>query len=188
MTTLVTGAGGFVGGHVVRRLAGAGEPVRALDIAWATPPPAGAERVTASILEPEALARAMRGVRAVIHAAAIAHLWAADRFAHDRVNSMGTCHVLAAARRAGARTVLVSSYVTLVSRDERDGRTLDESVEVPPSRLLGSYPRTKRQAELFALSAAATGQHVTIVMPSAPVGSGDANMTPPTRMLPAAAR
>jgi dihydroflavonol-4-reductase len=183
VTTLVTGAGGFVGGHIVRRLAAAGEPVRALDIAWATPPPAGAEQVTASILEPDALSHAMRGARAVIHAAAVAHLWAPDRFAHDRVNSMGACHVLAAARRAGARTVLVSSYVTLVSRDERGGRTLDESVEVPPSRLLGSYPRTKRQAELFALSAAATGQPVTIVMPSAPVGAGDANLTPPTRML-----
>jgi dihydroflavonol-4-reductase len=183
VTTLVTGAGGFVGGHVVRRLAAAGESVRALDVAWATPPSAGVERITASILEPDALARAMRGARAVIHAAAIAHLWAPERFAHDRVNSLGTCHVLAAARRAGARTVLVSSYVTLVSRDERGGRTLDESVEVPPSRLLGPYPRTKRQAELFALSAAATGQPVIIVMPSAPVGAGDANLTPPTRML-----
>lgn len=183
MTTLVTGAGGFVGGHVVRRLVAAGEPVHALDLGWATPPPQQAERITASILDPDALAGAMRGVRSVIHAAAIAHLWTPDRFDYDRVNVVGTCRVLAAARRAGARTVLVSSYVTLVSRGEHGGRILDEMVEVPPSRLLGPYPRTKRQAELFALSAAATGQPVTIVMPSAPVGAKDANLTPPSRML-----
>src|SRR5699024_7088016 len=83
----------------------------------------------------------------------------------------------------GARTVLISSYVTLVSRQARGGAMLDETVEAPPSHLLGPYPRTKRQAELFALSAAATGQPVTIVMPSAPVGAGDANLTPPTRLL-----
>ncbi len=184
MTTLVTGAGGFVGGFVVRRLAAAGETVRALDIAWgAPPPPPGTERVTASILDPDALEAAMRGVRAVIHAAAIAHLWTQRRVDYDRVNALGTCRVLAAARRAGARTVLVSSYVTLVARDQPGGRTLDETVEVPPGRLLGPYPRTKRQAELFALSAAATGQPVTIVMPSAPVGAEDVNLTPPTRML-----
>lgn len=183
MTTLVTGAGGFLGGHIVRQLLAAGEPVRALDIAWPTPVPEGAETVTASILDPDALAAAMRGAEHVVHAAAIAHLWTPGRFDHDRVNGLGTCRVLAAARQAGARTVLVSSFVTLVAREERGGRVLDETIEVPPSRLLGSYPRTKRQAELFALSAAAAGQPVTIVMPSAPVGSGDAGLTPPTRML-----
>ena len=183
MTTLVTGAGGFVGGHIVRRLLALGEPVRALDIAWASPTPPAAERVTASVLDPDALAAATQGARAVIHAAAIAQLWSPGRFDFDRVNGLGTARVLAAARRAGARTVLVSSYVTLVGRDTDPGALLDETVEVPPSRLLGDYPRTKRQAELFALSAAATGQPVTIVMPSAPVGAGDASLTPPTRML-----
>lgn len=183
MTTLVTGAGGFVGGHVVRRLLAAGEPVRALDVQWGAPPPERAERVTASILDPEGLSRAMQGVGAVIHAAAIAQLWTPQRIDYDRVNAMGTCRVLAAARRVGARVVLVSSYVTLVARGERGGRVLDETVEVSPSRLLGPYPRTKRQAELFALSAAAAGQSVTIVMPSAPVGAGDTSLTPPTRML-----
>lgn len=183
MITLVTGAGGFIGGRVVNSLVAAGEPVRALDIAWGTPPLADAERVTASILDPDALGRAMQGVGAVIHAAAITRLWSPGRFDYDRVNGLGTARVLAAARRARARVVHVSSYVTLVDRDTPSGATLDETVEVPPSRLVGDYPRSKRQAELFALSAAAAGQPVTIVLPSAPIGAGDANLTPPTVML-----
>lgn len=183
MTTLVTGAGGFIGGHVVRRLLEAGEAVRALDIAWASEPPPEAERITASILDPDALKVAMRGAEAVIHAAAIAHLWTPKPRDYDRVNSFGTCRVLAAARREGARMVLVSSYVTLVARDQSGTPTLDETTSIAPAQLLGPYPRTKRQAELFALSAAALGQPVTIVMPSAPVGAGDASLTPPTRML-----
>lgn len=183
MMTLVTGAGGFIGGHVLRRLIEAGERVRALDIVWAGDPPPEAGRVTASILDPDALAIAMRGVDAVIHAAAITDLWTPTPRDYDRVNALGTCRVLAASRKAGARMVLVSSYVTLVSRDQRAGQMLDETSAVAPSQLLGPYPRTKRQAELFALSAAALGQDVTIVMPSAPVGAGDTSLTPPTRML-----
>ena len=183
MTTLVTGAGGFIGGHVVRRLVEAGERVRALDIAWAGDPAPEVERITASILDPDALATAMSGVDAVIHAAAIAHLWTPNPRNYDRVNTLGTARVLAASRRAGARMVLVSSYVTLISRDQRAGEMLDETIAIAPSQLLGPYPRTKRQAELFALSAAALGQDVTIVMPSAPVGAGDTSLTPPTRML-----
>src|SRR5690625_2604357 len=182
MTTLITGAGGFIGAEVARRLVASGERVRGLDISWASDLPPAVERITGPILDPSTLEGAMCGASFVIHAAAIAHLWTPNPRDYDRVNALGTCRVLAAARRAGARTVLVSSYVTLISADSGPA-ILDESISIPPAQLLGAYPRTKRQAELFALSAAALGQEVTIVMPSAPIGAGDANLTPPTRML-----
>ena len=60
---------------------------------------------------------------------------------------------------------------------------LDETMELPPSDLLGPYPRTKREAELAAMSVARVGQDVVIVLPSAPIGPGDHRLTPPSRMI-----
>jgi dihydroflavonol-4-reductase len=181
--TLITGAGGFLGGHVAAALAARGEAVRALDIAFPAALPEGAERIEGSILNPDLLSRAAAGAGAVIHCAAVADLWAPRNLVYHRVNMRGTCEVLIAARKAGARVVHVSSYVTLIGGPDRGEVTLDETVELPPSAMLGPYPRSKREAELAALSAARMGQEVVIVQPSAPVGPGDHRLTPPSRMI-----
>ncbi len=181
--TLVTGAGGFLGRHVVAALAGRGEAVRGLDLSFPAPLAGGAETIEGSILDPDLMARAAKGAGAVIHCAAVTDLWARRPVIHDRVNTRGTCEVLIAARRAGARMVHVSCHATLVGGPDTGERTVDETLELPPSQMLGRYPRTKREAEIFALAAARMGQEVVIVMPSAPVGPGDWRLTPPTRML-----
>jgi dihydroflavonol-4-reductase len=181
--TLVTGAGGFLGGHVVAALLARGEAARALDIAFPVAPAPEAERIDGSILDEDLLGRAAAGAQAVIHCAAVADLWVPQNIAYHRVNMRGTCEVLIAARRAGARVVHVSSYVTLIGGPDRGEVTLDETVELTPSDMLGRYPRSKREAELAALSAARMGQDVVIVQPSAPVGPGDHRLTPPSRMI-----
>ncbi len=181
--TLVTGAGGFIGRHVVAALVGRGEAVRGLDLSFPAPLAQGADTIEGSILDPDLMARAAKGAGAVIHCAAVADLWARPPVIYDRVNTRGTCEVLIAARRAGARMVHVSSHTTLVGGPDAGERTVDETLELPPSQLLGRYPRTKREAEIFALAAARMGQEVVIAMPSAPVGPGDWRLTPPTRML-----
>ena len=185
--TLVTGAGGFVGGHVVAALVARSEAVRALDVAFPVALPPTVERIDGSILDADVLSSATAGARAVIHCAAVTDLWAPQNLAYHRVNMRGTCEVLIAARRADARVVHVSSYVTLIGGPDLGPDTgealLDETVELSPSDMLGSYPRSKREAELAALSAARMGQEVVIVQPSAPVGPGDSRLTPPSRMI-----
>jgi dihydroflavonol-4-reductase len=176
--TLVTGGGGFVGGHVAAALLARGERVRVLDLDPAGAP-AGAEAVAGSILDPAALASAVAGADAVIHAAALAALWVPRAADVDRVNRAGAEAVFAAARRVGARVVHVSSFTTLVGGPPRTA-ALDESVELPPEAMLGPYPRAKRAAELAAL---ASGADVVIALPSAPVGPGDRRLTPPTRLI-----
>ena len=181
MTTLVTGAGGFLGGHICRRLRVSGQAVRGFDLAY--PGRRHDDDVVGSILEPETLRPAFEGVTGVIHAAALAQLWVPGRFDYDRVNGVGTCRVLAEARRVGAKLVYVSSYTTLIGRDMTCNVVLDETVEIVPNRLCGRYPRSKRQAELFVQAAAEAGQDACIVMPTAPVGLGDHNLTPPSAMI-----
>ena len=183
MTVLVTGAGGFLGGNVVRELVAQGRAVRTLDLEFPTPLLDEVEIVTGSILDPDHLAATMGGVTHIVHAAAIAHLWTPGRFDYDRVNVVGTCRVLAEARRIGAKVVHVSSFTTLVGKDTPADEMLDETVEIVPNHLLGPYPRSKRQAELAVLSAVGAGVDACIVMPGAPVGAGDHRLTPPTAML-----
>jgi len=189
--TLVTGAGGFLGGHVVAALAARGEAVRALDITFPAPLPEEVERVEASILDTARLSAAAAGTGEVIHCAAVTDLWIPRRVLYDRVNTRGTCEVLIAARQAGARMVHVSSHLTLIGRAEggvgHGETTVDEMVELTPSETLGPYPRTKREAELAVLSAAKMGQEAVIVLPSAPIGPGDHRPTPAGRMIRALA-
>src|SRR2546430_11012380 len=73
MSVLVTGASGLVGSHVVEALVARGEPVRALvrPASRAAVLPLGAEAVTGDVTDPAAWQAAARGVRAIVHAAAI---------------------------------------------------------------------------------------------------------------------
>ena len=108
---LVTGAAGFVGRHLVRRLAQGGNAVRAMvrDKASYQPPPA-VEVVAADLTEPGTLPAAVEGVGAVVHCAAItANLKEPYRGAYDAVHRAGTAHLMAAARLAGVRRVTLMS-------------------------------------------------------------------------------
>ena len=104
MRVLVTGAGGFLGRHLVERLLARGDAVTAVDL-----DPAGladgADAVAADVTDEGAMARAAEGAEAVIHAAAVTGLWARDPGLFERVNHHGTRTVLAAAN-AGRIAVL----------------------------------------------------------------------------------
>src|ERR1700751_2435982 len=102
MTTLVTGAAGFLGSHVARQLVARGESVRVLlrpssqNRAIADLP---LDYVTGDLRDNESLDRAVKGVTHVFHGAADYRLWAKDsRDIYDS-NVGGTKNILAAAKR-----------------------------------------------------------------------------------------
>lgn len=100
MKVLVTGATGFVGSHLVTRLAGEGLEVRAFARGMgAARFPVGVETVAGDVTDPHALARAAAGVDAVVHLVAII----AERrgATYERVNVGGTSNVIRAMRQAG---------------------------------------------------------------------------------------
>ncbi|MGH3345332.1 MAG: NAD-dependent epimerase/dehydratase family protein, partial [Carbonactinosporaceae bacterium] len=116
MRVLVTGGAGFIGSHLVGCLAEAGHEVRVLDdrSAGGAPPPPHAEFVTADIRDREAVARAVTGVDAVCHHAAVVGLGVdlSDLPRYVDVNVNGTAVLLAAMTEARVpRLVLASSMV-----------------------------------------------------------------------------
>lgn len=104
---LVTGGSGYLGSHIVRRLAAAGRPVRAmvrsLDAARQEQRLAGVtvDLVQGDVTQPASLAPAMADVSAVIHTVAIA----IERrgATYEQVNTQGTLNVLHAAQSAGIK-------------------------------------------------------------------------------------
>ena len=116
MTVLVTGGTGFVGGHVVHALRARDVPVRALvrEPARATRLGAwGVELVRGDVADAESLAAACDGVDAIVHLVAIITGKRAD---FERVMAQGTRDLVAVAKSAGVRRVVLASALGL---DER---------------------------------------------------------------------
>jgi dihydroflavonol-4-reductase len=138
--------------------------------------------VFADIRDAEAVEQAARDCDVVLHLAANPNLWARDPDEFEQVNHQGTRHVLAAARTAGARrTVYVSTESILAS--PRGNGVITEDTRTALGDMLGPYCRSKWLAEQAAGEAADAGDPVVIVRPSIPIGPGDRNLGPPSRMI-----
>lgn len=181
---LVTGGAGFLGRHVVAELLKAGLRVRVLDTAEGFAR-AGLEWIRGTVADPAIVKQAYVDVSQVIHLAAIPHLWTDDVRDFDRVNHHGTQVMLDEARQQGiAAFVHVSSLTTRISGSIGGDPRLVRESDIPPlTAMLGAYPRSKWRAEAAARAAASDALPVRIAIPTMPMGPGDVNMTPPSRMV-----
>ncbi len=182
-TVLVTGASGFIGGAVVRRLRAEGAAVRVL-VRQSSPRdnvPADCEVLVGDVTDRESVRRAMDGVSALFHLAADYRLWAPDPEPVMRVNVSGTEIVMREALRAGvARVVHTSSVATL----DPDSAPCTESDRLTPERAVGAYKLSKILSErLVERMVADEGLPAVIVCPSAPLGAGDVRPTPTGRIV-----
>jgi dihydroflavonol-4-reductase len=191
MTTLVTGATGFVGSHIARQLVNQGQAVRIFSrpskLAGKRTSGADAladlpvERAEGDLRDAASIERAMRGVSRVFHVAADYRLWSAHPEEIYDTNVGGTERVLDAAKRAGVEHIVYTSTVATIAvprhalPNEETQATLDE--------MIGHYKRSKFMAEQEAIRAAASGVPVVIVNPTAPVGPGDWKPTPTGKII-----
>lgn len=176
LTILVTGATGFIGGHLARRLVQEGARVRALVRSphkAAALADLGVEIIPGDITDRDGVRRATRGASIVYHAAA----WAdeqGDRDAVWAVNVTGTQHMVDAAIAEGvARFIHLSSCAVYGSRQQMD---IDESA---PPRMTGRvYHDSKVAAEEVVFAAYRDhGLPVVVARPSQVYGPGSPQFT-----------
>jgi len=113
---LVTGATGFVGGHVVGALRRAGQQVRCLvrDLRTAAKPElAGCELAEGNMTEPRSLASAVDGAECVVHLVAIRQ---GKHEQFERIMSRGTRDLVVAAQEAGVRRFVLMSALGVAER------------------------------------------------------------------------
>jgi len=181
----ITGATGFVGGHVARCYAAEGATLRLLTRQASqldSLTGIDAEMVTGDLREPAKLRSALEGCDALVHVAADYRLWVRDPEQMYAANVRGTRELLKLARESGVqRVVYTSSVATMGFRT--DGTVVNEETPVSLTDMIGHYKRSKFLGELEAVQAAKAGQHVIILNPTTPIGPGDSKPTPTGRII-----
>jgi dihydroflavonol-4-reductase len=184
MTTLVTGATGFVGSAVARALAARGHALRLLvrsasdrrNIAGLD-----ADIVTGDLTDAESLKQAAAGCRYVVHVAADYRFWVPDPQAMLRANIDGALAMMRAA--SGAERIVHTSSVAALGQIG-DGTPADEQTPTREADFVGVYKRSKYLAERAVLDLAAKESlPIVVVNPAAPVGPRDIKPTPTGKMV-----
>lgn len=172
MTVLVTGASGFVGAALLRRLsAEPGCSVRACSRSRPLIVPPGVEWVEGPELGGNSSwVEALAGVEVVVHLAARVHVMAegdaAEPAAYHRVNVEGTEHLARASAEAGVRRLV---YLSSLKVHGEEGVFHEESELAP----VDAYGASKREAEARLLAVGArTGLEVVIIRPPLAYGPG----------------
>jgi dihydroflavonol-4-reductase len=185
MKALVTGATGFVGAAVARRL---------LDNQWQVCVLArqgsdrrnlrglDAEVIEGDLTDVNSLQHAVRGCEGLFHVAADYRLGARDPKQLYRANVEGTRNVLTAAHRSGVQRIVYTGSVATIGIPA-DGTPGDEKTANSLENMIGHYKRSKYLAEEVVREAVREGLPVVIVSPSTPVGPGDLKPTPTGQLV-----
>src|SRR5438128_1134306 len=185
MTTLVTGATGFVGWHIarllttrvnrVRVLVRPGSQLRSLEAL-------NVDCVYGDLRDASSLSKALEGVRQVFHVAADYRLWAKDPDEIYESNVAGTRNLLEASRQAGVERFVYTSSVGTIAVPAGE-RLPDERTQARLDQMIGHYKRSKFMAEEEVMQAVANGFPAVVVNPTTPVGPGDWKPTPTGRII-----
>jgi dihydroflavonol-4-reductase len=177
MKAFVTGATGFIGGHVARKLRDRGDEVVAL---VRSPEKAGAlrelgcELVQGDLSDDGAITRATAGCAAVFHIGAMYKVGIpkSEHPAMYDANVLGTQRVIDAATEAQVARIVYVSTGNVYGNTGR--KVVDENYERPqPPEFLSYYDETKYMAHKVAADRIAKGAPIVIAMPGGVYGPDD---------------
>ncbi|MGD9739406.1 MAG: NAD-dependent epimerase/dehydratase family protein [Bauldia sp.] len=182
---LVTGATGFLGQYVVRKLIEIGQPViatgRNLKVGLALQEE-GADFRPVDLTDAQGMRAAMKGVSAVVHSGALSSAWGKTSEFHA-TNVGGTENVIAACLAEGVKRLVYISSPSVMTRAE-DQWNLKETDPLPDGHV-SIYSLTKRLGEERVHQVADRLQTV-ILRPKAIYGIGDTAIFP--RLIKAASK
>ncbi len=186
MTSVVTGANGFVGAALCRALCERGQEVRAFVREGADTSNLADLPVTLAygdLRDKESLEKAMQGCQFLYHVAADYRLWVPDPANMYAINVDGSRNAVMAAVAAGVERIVYTSSVAVIKPDEHGGVS-DETTPTLESDMIGHYKRSKFLAdEAVCELVAEVSAPVVIVNPSTPIGPGDIRPTPTGRII-----
>ena len=174
MTVLVTGAAGFLGGHVTDLLQSLGQRPRVLvhpDDSLERLELANVELHRGDVADPVALERAVNGVECVLHCAARIGPWGPS-CEYERINVRGLETLVRTAVSAGVKRIVHVSSITVHGNDLHG--TGDESA--PLREEPNPYSRSKVAGErLLARMIREEGAPVTVIRPGWIYGPRDSS-------------
>ncbi|MGW8315930.1 MAG: SDR family oxidoreductase [Bacteroidales bacterium] len=172
MKVFVSGATGYIGVQLVRRLVKEGYEVHALYRSVNKTLPLKMKGVTlfkGDIQEPGSLDAAMKGCSQAYHVAAFASVWTPDQDQIYRLNVEGALHVVMTAKKAGLRRLVVTSTAGVLGPSSGDA--VHEKSPVPNS-FFTPYERSKYQMEQLLMNIDPNDIEVLVVNPTRVFGPG----------------
>ena len=130
MATLVTGATGFIGSHIVKKLVDRGENVKILlrqTSKTSNIDDLEVERVYGDVLDVDSLKDAFKDCDTLYHTAGFVSFRKSDREKMERINVQGTKNVLNAALEAGVKKAVYTSSVAAIGVDPSGGIANEET-------------------------------------------------------------
>ena len=180
MKVLISGGTGFVGSHVCRQLMTAGHEVRLL---VRSPDKArklyfagigsGPELLQGDITDMQAVARAVGGCDAVVHAAAGTPMQIESVEKLFGVNVGGTKNIVSAALEAGIERIVCLSSITAIFNEDASKVTPD----APPNPSKMPYGQSKVEAELYLRKLQGEGAPIAILYPGGIIGPDDPGLS-----------